>query len=109
MENKIFKIPGDQIKKVIEAMGSCVASDKITVDGLKVGYMYRETPMNDIDSGWRFMSGLESQEYADDSNNLMFYDVNTIANYDKHIIPYLHLAIGSELLRNDDDDTFRLL
>ena len=36
--------------------------------------MYRETPDNPHDSGWRFLSGTESQEYMDQSENFAMYD-----------------------------------
>ncbi len=55
-----------------------LATDHITVDGHRVGYMYREQGDFEVDSGWRFFSGLESDEYANDPENLTFYDVNTI-------------------------------
>ena len=87
-------------------MGGCIATDKITVDGLRVRFMYRETPEFETDSGWRFFSGTETQDYADDSNNLQVYEVNTIANYDKAIIPYLNLPIGTELERKENSDKF---
>ncbi len=33
----------------------CIVSDRITKEGFKVGYMYREAPDEDNpDSGWRF-------------------------------------------------------
>lgn len=33
----------------------CIVSDRITKEGFKVGYMYREVPDEDNpDSGWRF-------------------------------------------------------
>ncbi|HZP59545.1 MAG TPA: DUF2185 domain-containing protein [Opitutaceae bacterium] len=47
------------------------------------------------DSGWRFFSGEEDQAYVDDSSHTMIYDVNTIANYDPAIIPYLTAPFGS--------------
>jgi len=108
MKEKKFKLSQSQIKQLIEPTGSCYASDKITVDGLVVGFMYREEPRSDIDSGWRFLSGTEDQAYVDDPNNLMLYHVNTIANYDPAIIPYLHMETGTELERNDDN-TFKLV
>ena len=44
----------------------CIVSDKITKEGFKVGYMYREKPdANRPDSGWRFMAGNEDVEYID--------------------------------------------
>ena len=87
--NKVFAIPGDQIRKLVPPMGGCFATDRITVDGEKVGYMYRESASREEDSGWRFFAGDETQEYVDDLKNTAIYAVNTIANYDPDIIPYL--------------------
>ncbi len=69
------------------------------VDGMRIGYMYREEPDNEIDSGWRFMCGDESDEYMDNPDNMGIYDVNTVANYDTDIIPYLSASIGSKYSR----------
>ncbi|MBS1598812.1 MAG: DUF2185 domain-containing protein [Bacteroidetes bacterium] len=103
MSEKVFKLAENKIKILIEPFGSCVASDTITVEGLPVGFMYREQPNFETDSGWRFFSGTESQEYVDNADNLMMYDVNTIANYDPFIIPYLKLEIGTELERKENN------
>jgi hypothetical protein len=101
--DKKFKLSADKIVDLIGNIGGCFATDKITVDGLPVGYMYREIPDDKFDSGWRFFSGTETQLYADDPNNTSIYDTNTIANYDAAIIPYLDLAEGTELERNNDN------
>jgi hypothetical protein len=102
MTEKKFKIPGDKLIQLITPIGSCVASDMITVHGKLVGFMYREDRYDNIDSGWRFFSGLEDDEYVNNPANLMLYDVNTIANYDPGIIPYLDMEIGCELERAGD-------
>lgn len=107
--NKIFKLKAEQIKKLIEPMGGCIATDKITVEGELVDYMIREEPNNDIDSGWQFYSGTEDQEYIDNPENSAIYDVNTIANYDPAIIPYLNLPIGTQLERIHGTNTFRII
>lgn len=86
---KHFRIPAHDIKPVATGFGSCFASDRITVDGMRVGYLYREAPDNSLDSGWRFFAGDESQEYSSDPNNFALYDVNTIANYDPMIVVVL--------------------
>jgi len=58
--------------------------------------MYREHREEDpLDSGWRFFSGDESQEYADVPSNFEIYDVNTIANYDPDITEFLDSPPGS--------------
>jgi hypothetical protein len=101
---KSFIIRAEEVKAMIEANLSGIASGKITVDRQQVGYMYREEAIADHDSGWRFFSGKEDKEYADNEANFAFYPINTIANYDPEIIPYLALPIGTELARNAEGE-----
>ena len=78
----------------------CMVSDKITKEGWKVGYMYREEPSpNNPDSGWRFFKGDEDEEYTSNPDNVHIFALNTICNYDKDIIPYLNSKIGSAYIR----------
>lgn len=80
----------------------CIVSDKITKEGFKVGYMYREEPSTDVpNSGWRFMAGNEDDEYMNNVDNHHIFAINTICNYDPDIIPYLHSKIGSTYIRVD--------
>jgi hypothetical protein len=90
-----FSLPTSAIRPLTTGRGSCIASDLITVEGRPVCYMYREQPDDSTDSGWRFFSGDETQEYADDASNFAMYDVNTIANYDRDIIEFLDSPPGS--------------
>ncbi len=109
MGEKKFKLKAEELKQLAPGKGACIASDSITVDGNYVHYMYREESINKVDNGWRFFSGLESQEYVDNPDNMAFYDTNTIANYDPAIIGYLHLPIGTELERIEDTDKFQVI
>ena len=55
-------------KYIPQGPSGCMASNRITVDGCKVGYMYREEPDADAtfpDSGWRFFAGDEDESYTD--------------------------------------------
>ena len=103
---KNYKIKAEDFVDLVPPMGGCIATDKITVDGLPVRFMYRDEPSNDIDSGWQFFSGTESQEYIDDSSNSAIYNVNTIANYDPAIIAYLNYPIGTDLVRVEGTNRF---
>jgi len=104
-----FKLGADQIKPLIEPMGGCFATDHITVQGLSVGYMYREAPDFDSDSGWRFFSGTETDDYVNDPDNTTIYEVNTIANYDPTIIPYLDSPVGTQLERIPGTSKFQIV
>lgn len=103
---KKFAIRADEIKPLAKNRGGCFATDMITVEGGKVGYMYREEPRNDQDSGWVFTEGQESQAYMDDADNHGIYDVNTIANYDPDIIPLLDAPAGTAFERQGPSGRF---
>ncbi|MDR7238149.1 hypothetical protein J2Y02_002775 [Neobacillus drentensis] len=101
---KKFYIPGDKIIRLIHSEEGCIASDRITVDGCKVGFMYREEPYQNgnPDSGWRFLAGDESDEYMDNSENHSVFQVNTICNYDNEIIPFLSSPPGTAYIRDEE-------
>lgn len=107
--NKMIRkycIPPDKIQELVSPMGYCLASDKITVDGRKVGFMYREKREDPDDSGWRFLAGDETEEYLDNHMNFMMFEVNYIANIDPDIIPFLKHKIGSEYERDEKTGDF---
>ena len=96
---KSFKLAAHEIVALAPGHGGCLATDRITVDGAPVGYCYRETASNKMDSGWRFFAGDESEEYMGSSGNHGIYDINTVANYDQAIIPVLGAPQGSAFER----------
>ena len=87
---KKYVISKENIRALVPAMGGCFATDRIMVVGKKINYMYREAPDRQDDSGWRFFAGDEDQAYINDPGHTGVYAVNTVANYDPDIIPYLN-------------------
>lgn len=108
-ENGFIKIEVENLIDWKEPNGEgCMVSDKITKEGWKVGYMYREEPSpNNPDSGWRFFKGDEDEEYTSNPDNVHIFALNTICNYDKDIIPYLHSTIGASYVRVNEN-TFEI-
>ena len=88
MEKK-FVMNKEEIKALVPYTTGSFVTDRIMVDGKKIGYMYREISHKAEDSGWRFFSGDEDQAYINDLKHTGVYSVNTAANYDPDIIPYL--------------------
>lgn len=79
----------------IDGFGYCLATNQITKEGKKVGYMYREEPDRPGDSGWRFFSGGETQDYVDDPANTEICSVSAISNFDPTIVPLLDSPAGA--------------
>ena len=102
---KQFAKSPDEIEQLLDWDGpeGCIASDRILVDGERVGYCYREEPDEGVpDSGWRFLAGDESEEYLDDPRHSGVYALNTLCNYDPDILPLLEEPVGSAFARGRD-------
>ena len=103
MTDKIFLKSIDEVTEIItKPMGYGLVTDRILVDGLPIAYMYREEPDNKQDSGWRFFSGDESEEYLDNEQNIELMNVNIIAHYDRSIIPFLEAPYGTAYGKDED-------
>ena len=107
MTDKTYRIPADQIRRLVTC-GVGIATDAITVDGGSVGLMQRDEPRNDSDSGWWFLAGTESQAYLDDAANSAVYEVNTIANYDPEIVRFLTYPVGTRVSRPAPGEPLRV-
>ena len=101
-----FKLTKEQIRPLAIGRGACIASNRITEEGFPVRFMYREAPDNEIDSGWRFLSGFEDDAYMADPANHQIYDVNTVANYDPSIIPLLDAPLGRAFEKTPESEVF---
>ncbi len=104
-----------ELQPLAVGKGNCFASDMITVDGFKVGFLYRQQPDNESDSGWRFLTGFETDAYMNVPSNFGLFDLNIIANCDPEIVPMLDSppetafgrdpSIGNKFAQVDDFDT----
>ncbi len=103
--NRDYHVKAENVKNLLpgwEGADGCIATNRITVEGCKVGYCYRETPDGGWDSGWRFTAGDESDEYMDDPNNAGLYKLNTICNDDPDIIPLLNTPAPCAFERDEN-------
>ena len=103
--NRNYHVKAEDVKHLLpdwEGADGCIATNRITVEGYKVGYCYREEPDGGWDSGWRFTAGDESEAYMDDPNNAGIYKLNTICNDDPDIIPLLHTPAPCAFERDEN-------
>ena len=103
--NRDYHVKAEDVKSLLpdwKGADGCIATNRITVEGCKVGYCYREKPDGDWDSGWRFTAGDESDEYMDDPNNAGIYGLNSICNDDPDIIPLLNTPAPCAFERDEN-------
>lgn len=101
---KGYRFPPDGflrlVLKPLGAMG-CVVSDRITVHGEPVGYLYRQATNRPGDSGWSFLAGTESETELGSANFADVWTLNELANFDRRVIPLLESPIGSAFLTDE--------
>ena len=102
--NRNYHAKAEDVKHLLsdwKDADGCIATNRITVEGCKVGYCYREKP-DGWDSGWRFTAGDESEAYMDDPNNAGIYKLNIICNDDPDIIPLLNIPAPCAFERDEN-------
>ena len=103
--NRDYHVKAEDVKSLLpdwKGADGCIATNRITVEGCKVGYCYREKPDGGWDSGWRFTAGDESEAYMDDPNNAGIYKLNMICNDDPDIIPLLNTPAPCAFERDEN-------
>ena len=103
--NRDYHVKAEDVKHLLpdwEGADGCIATNRITVEGYKVGYCYREEPDGGWDSGWRFTAGDESEAYMEDPNNAGIYGLNSICNDDPDIIPLLNTPAPCAFERDEN-------
>lgn len=86
----------------------CFVTNNILYDGQSVGYLYREEPDNDEDSGWRFTTGTETDEYMDDSNNLSCVSLGAVLRVDDRCLPLLEREEGIAFAKDEEGNYIEL-
>lgn len=106
---KLVDLNPEEMKDLVLTPGYSIVSNHILDDGLPILFMYREDPIEKEDTGWRFLSGQEDQDYLDEPSNSRFIGLNTMANMDQSIIPHLKKRKGTELERESPEQEFKSL
>ena len=84
----------------------CYVTQKVLREGARVGYLYREEPESEHDSGWGFTAGDESEEYMDDAKNIAFVSVGLVLSKDDSFIDLLDAPVGASFVRDAETGAF---
>lgn len=86
----------------------CFVTNRILYENAPINYIYREEPMEKdegrdyVDTGWRILSGDESDEYMDDSENISLVSLGAVLSRDDSFIELLESQIGTSFERNEN-------
>ena len=79
----------------------CFVTNNVLYDGEAVGYLYREDPDHEDDSGWRMNTGKESDEYMEDLNNISYVSLGAVLSQDDSVIHLLDREVGCAFARDE--------
>lgn len=77
------------------ALDRCIATNTVAKQNRPVGFLYREAPVFENDSGWRFFSGDETDEYTDDPDNFSIVSLADITKTNPETAALLSQPEGS--------------
>jgi hypothetical protein len=84
----------------------CFVTNRVLRDGVPVGYLYREEPDHDDDSGWRFTANDETTEYMENSDNSAYVSIGAVLSKDDSFIALLESKAGSAFVRDSESGQF---
>ena len=86
----------------------CFVNNQILYEGESPNYLYREESMEDdeerdyVDTGWRIMTGKETDEYMENGDNFSFVSLGAVLSRDDSFIEILESEIGSTYERSEN-------
>ena len=91
----------------MEDQRTAVVSRLIMKEGWDVGWLCREEPDNDGDSGWRIFAGAEDEDDLDKPGSFSRQPLEAVVDLDPTIEGFLDSPVGSAFERIGDTDRFR--
>lgn len=86
----------------------CFVTKKVLYENAPINYIYREEPMEKDeerdyeDTGWRILSGDESDEYMDNSDNICLVSLGAVLSLDDSFIDLLDSETGTSFKRSEN-------
>jgi hypothetical protein len=86
---------------------TAVVSKKALEEGRFVGWLYREKPDGEDDSGWRVFAGHEDDAFVDDAGNFTLLTLGELVDRDRTLEEILRRPEGSAFERRGANEPFR--
>lgn len=77
------------------ALSYAVISRQVSEDGEPIGFLYREAATFPHDSGWRFFSGAEDDEYANNPDHFTVLPLNEVLDNNPEIAHLMNEQEGA--------------
>lgn len=89
------------MKKWLNNGGDCLVSKTLLSQKGKLLWAWRESPLTPQDSGWRFLSDIDSQTTLMNGDNTKFVNFNQVANIEPLVVCIYWYPIGADFQFSD--------
>jgi hypothetical protein len=79
----------------------CFVTHNILHEEQSVGFLYKEQPEYDDDSGWRITAGNESDEYMQDPSNSSYVSIGAVLREDDSFLPLIDSDVGMAFIKDE--------
>ncbi len=102
LDNRSFYEP--MLKRKALLMKNAYVSRAILDEGWKPGYIVRDEPLHDNDSGWSFMAGNEDDEYINTAKNIVLLRLGQVCQLDPSVWKYIDSPVGTRMIRISSEE-----
>ena len=75
-------------------MGGSIVSRNVLENKGRLKWCFREDPVNAVDNGWRFLSEIDTDEFLQESSNMVICDWGTIFDIEPAVMPIFILRFS---------------
>ena len=91
------------MKKYVENAGSCIVTKSLLNGESNFRWLFREEPLDNIDTGWLAFGDSDNDDYVNDPKNLTVVDLNTLINIEPTILNVYEMPVGTDLIFIEED------
>lgn len=97
------------MSKIGVGLGASIVSNNILENKANIKWILRESSVNELDNGWRFLSEIDTEEYLSHAENMSICDWSTIVEIEPALLSIFNMPIGTELTIIYEDERLYFL
>ena len=90
-------------------LGASIVSNNILENKANIKWILRESSVNELDNGWRFLSEIDTEEYLSYAENMSICDWSTIVEIEPAVLSIFNMPIGTALTIIYEDERLYFL
>ena len=78
-------------------LGGSIVSNNILEHKGNLKWCIKESPVNELDNGWRFLSDIDTDDFLSDSSNMLICDWGTVVELEPAVINIFNMPQGTDI------------